>query len=66
MKKLVGLDKIELELINLKQSLNESIDSILYDDMGKDLTIDDIEKIVVYRKAIKKCYDMIDVCNKGE
>ena len=66
MKKLVGLDKIELELINLKQSLNESIDSILYDDMGKDLTISDIEKIITYRQAIKKCYDMIDVCNKGE
>ena len=66
MKKLVGLDKIELDLISLKQSLNESIDSILYDDMSKDLTIDDIEKIITYRKAIKKCYDMIDVCNKGE
>lgn len=66
MRRLVGLDRIELELIDLKQSLNERIDEVLYDDLNKDLTIDDLEEIITYRKAIKKCYDMIDICNKGE
>ena len=57
---------VEKDLIDIKQQFNETIESILYDDVFSDLTDKDIERIINYRKGIAKCYMMIDKINEGE
>ena len=57
---------VEKDLIDVKQQFNETIESILYDDVFSELTDKDIKRIINYRKGIAKCYMMIDKINEGE
>lgn len=63
-KDILDFISIQSDLISYKQHCNDMIECILYNNLDKELTGKDIEKIRCYRIAIKKCYDMIDICNR--
>lgn len=61
-----NFNNIECDLIDIKQHFNDMIECILYDDLERELTLQDIERIKCYRVGIRKCYKLIDIINEGD
>lgn len=56
--------KFNSDLINKKEELNEEINDIIYGDMERKLTINDIVKINKIRKQINLLYEVIEYTDK--
>lgn len=56
--------KFNSDLINKKEELNEEINDIIYGDMERKLTINDIVKINKIRKQINSLYEVIEYTDK--
>ena len=56
--------KFNSDLINKKEELNEEINDIIYGDMERKLTINDIVKIDKIRKQINSLYEVIEYTDK--
>lgn len=61
-----NFNNIECDLIDIKQHFNDMIECILYDDLERELTLQDIERIKRYRVGIRKCYKLIEIINEGD
>lgn len=56
--------KFNSDLINKKEELNEEINDIIYGDMERKLTINDVVKINKIRKQINLLYEVIEYTDK--
>ena len=56
--------KFNSDLINKKEGLNEEINDIIYGDMERKLTINDVVKINKIRKQINLLYEVIEYTDK--
>ena len=56
--------KFNSDLINKQEELNEEINDIIYGDMERKLTINDIVKIDKIRKQINSLYEVIEYTDK--
>ena len=52
------------DLINKKEELNEEINDIIYGDIERKLTINDVVKINKIRKQINLLYEVIEYTDK--
>lgn len=64
-KRILHFENIEKDIVNLKQSFNEMIENIIYDDIEHELSPVDLSRINTYRYAIQKCYVILALCNEG-